>query len=206
MSKTLAYIRVSKDTQDINNQKVEILEYARTHDFSVDDYIEVEVSSQKSRKQRRIDEVLERVEEGDLLICAELTRLGRSVVEVVDLVNQLVEKKVRLIAIRNGLDINGHKMDMASKVIVYTFSMVGELERDFISLRTREALAAKKSEGKILGKPKGTIQKSIYDKDRERIKELLDLGLSVRKISKHLGYGQHMSLNTYINKRKLREN
>ena len=181
------------------------MEYARTHDFSVDDYIEVEVSSQKSRKQRRIDEVLERVGEGDLLICAELTRLGRSVVEVVDLVNQLVQKKVRLIAIRNGLDINGHEMDVASKVIVYTFSMVGELERDFISLRTREALTAKKAAGIRLGKPKGTIQKSIYDKDRERIKELLDLGLSVRKISKHLGYGQHMSLNTYVRKRKLRD-
>ena len=81
----------------------------------------------------------------------------------------------------------------------------GQLERDLISLRTKEALAAKKQQGVQLGKPKGTIQRSMYDKDLEPIKAWLKLGLSARKISEHLGYGTHISLNTYLKKRKIRE-
>ena len=89
--------------------------------------------------------------------------------------------------------------------MVTLFSLFAELERDLISLRTKEALAAKKSQGVKLGKPKGTIQKSKFDKDRGRIEELLGLGLSVRKIAKLLDYPNHIGLNTYINKRGLRE-
>ena len=92
---------------------------------------------------------------------------------------------------------------MNSKIILTLFSLFGELERDLISLRTKEALASKKREGQILGKPKGTIQKSKFDKDIERIKELLGYGLSMRKIATVLGYKNHISLNTYIKKRKL---
>jgi putative DNA-invertase from lambdoid prophage Rac len=94
---------------------------------------------------------------------------------------------------------------MNSKIIITLFSLFAELERDLISLRTKEALAAKRIQGVILGKPKGTIQKSKFDKDLERIKELLKLELSVRKIAKVLGYANHIALNTYINKRKIKE-
>ena len=80
-----------------------------------------------------------------------------------------------------------------------------KLERDLISLRTKEALASKKRQGQILGKPKGTIQKSKFDRDVDRIKELLNYGLSKRKIATVLGYTNHIALNTYINKRKLCE-
>ena len=83
--------------------------------------------------------------------------------------------------------------------------MFAELERDLVSLRTKEALASKKAQGVKLGKPKGTIQASKFDKDRDRIEELLGLGLSVRKIAKLLGYSNHVGLNTYVKKRKLRE-
>jgi DNA invertase Pin-like site-specific DNA recombinase len=79
------------------------------------------------------------------------------------------------------------------------------LERDLVSLRTKEALAAKKAQGVKLGKPKGTIQASKFDKDRERIEELLRLGMSVRKITKVMGYSNHIGLNTYIKRRKIRE-
>ncbi|WP_330959474.1 hypothetical protein [Xenorhabdus nematophila] len=89
-------------------------------------------------------------------------------------------------------------------MIVTLFSLFGELERDFISLRTKEALASKKAKGHTLGKPKGTIQKSQFDEDRDRIVELLSLGLSVRKIANLLSYKNHISLNTYINKRNLK--
>jgi DNA invertase Pin-like site-specific DNA recombinase len=85
------------------------------------------------------------------------------------------------------------------------FSLFAELERDLISLRTKEALSAKKAQGMALGKPKGTLQKSKFDKNVEKIKELLSYGLSARKIAKVLGYCSHIALNTYINKRKLRQ-
>ena len=94
---------------------------------------------------------------------------------------------------------------MNSKIVITLFSLFSELERDLISLRTKEALVAKRMQGITLGKPKGTIQKSKFDTDAERIKELLKLGLSVRKIAKLLGYSNHLALNTYINKRHLRE-
>ena len=94
---------------------------------------------------------------------------------------------------------------MTSKIVTTVFSLMAELERDFISLRTREALSEKRRQGILLGKPKGTIQKSKFDADIGRIMELLKLGLSVRKIAKILGYTNHLALNTYIKKRKLRE-
>ena len=201
--KTIAYIRASTDKQDVDNQKLEILEYARKHDLKVDDFIEVTISSRRTSKQRRIDEMMDKLEGSGILIATELSRLGRSTAEVIALVNQLLKQKVRVILTKQNLDITGH--DMASKIIVTLFSLFAELERDLISLRTKEALAAKKAKGVQLGKPKGTIQKSMYDKDLDKIKEWLKLGLSGRKISKNLGYGSYISLNTYLKKRKLRD-
>ena len=129
--------------------------------------------------------------------------MGRSTAEVIGLVNELLQRNVRVIVIKQNLDISQH--DMSSKIIVTLFSLFAELERDLVSMRTREALAAKKAQGVKLGKPKGTIQASKFDKDRERIEELLTLGLSVRKISKVLGYSNHVGLNTYVKKRKIKE-
>ncbi len=200
--KTIAYIRASTDKQDVDNQKLELLEYARRHDLKVDDFIEITISSRRASKQRRIDEMMEKLEGSGILIATELSRLGRSTAEVIALVNQLLKQKVRVILTKQNLDITGH--DMASKIIVTLFSLFAELERDLISLRTKEALAAKKAKGVQLGKPKGGIQKSMYDKDLEKIKEWLELGLSGRKISKNLGYGSYISLNTYLKKRNLR--
>jgi DNA invertase Pin-like site-specific DNA recombinase len=201
--KIIAYIRASTDKQDINNQRLEILEYARKHQLQVDDFLEITVSSRKSTKQRRIDELTEKLDAADTLIATELSRLGRSTAEVIGLINQLLEKEVRVILIKQGLDI--HKQDMASKIMITLFSLFAELERDLISMRTKEALAAKKAQGIRLGKPKGVIQSSMYDKDLDKIKEWLALGVSARKVSKNLGYGTYVSLNTYLKKRKIRE-
>lgn len=203
MSQTIAYLRASTDTQDLNNQKLEILEWARKKDLKIDEFVEVTISSRKTRKQRRIEEVLEMLADSDTLIVTELSRLGRSTAEVISLVNELVARNIRVIILKQNLDISQH--DMSSKIIIALFSLFAELERDLISLRTKEALAAKKQQGKTLGKPKGTIQKSQFDADLERIKDLLKLGLSVRKIAALLGYKNHLALNTYVNKRKLRE-
>jgi len=203
MGKIVAYLRASTDKQDLSHQKLEILEFARRQGLHVDEYLELTVSSRKTSKQRRIDELVQMLEETDTLIVTELSRLGRSTAEVIALVNALVERNIRLIAIKQNLDIS--RQDMNSKIIITLFSLFAELERDLISLRTREALAAKKAQGQPLGKPKGTLQKSKFDQDVPQIKELLGYGLSVRKIAKVLGYSSHIALNTYINKRGLRE-
>lgn len=201
MTKTIAYLRASTDKQDLNNQKLEILEFARQKDLKIDAFVEITVSSRKTSKQRRIDEVLERLGDSDTLVVTELSRLGRSTAEVIALINGLVARNIRVVILKQNLDIQ--RQDMNSKIIITLFSLFAELERDLISLRTREALAAKRLQGITLGKPKGTIQKSKFDKDAERITELLQLGLSVRKITKLLGYTNHIALNTYVNKRKL---
>ncbi len=203
MGKIIAYLRTSTDKQDLNNQKLEILEYAQQNNLVVDEFVEISVSSRKTSKQRRIDELLEKLANSDTLIVTELSRLGRSTSEVIALVNGLVERNVHVIIIKQNLDIFKH--DMSSKIIVTLFSLFAELERDLVSLRTKEALAAKRASGIKLGKPKGTLQASKFDKDRERIEELLALGLSIRKIAKHLGYSNHIGLNTYIKKRGIRD-
>jgi len=203
MSKTIAYLRASTDKQDLNSQKLEILEFARKKEVKIDEFVEITISSRKTSKQRRIDEVLQTLAESDTLVVTELSRLGRSTTEVIALINELVERNIRVIILKQNLDLNTH--DMNSKIVITLFSLFAELERDLISVRTREALAGKKRQGVKLGKPKGVIQKSKFDIDRERIQELLALGLSIRKIAKLLGYSNHLALNTYINKRKLRE-
>ena len=202
MSKTIAYIRTSTDKQDLNNQKLEIFEYARRNQLEVNDFIQMSISSRRTSKERRIDEMVAALDGADTLIVTELSRLGRSTAEVIGLVNDLIQKQVRVIAIKQNLDIKHH--DMTSKVMITLFSLFSELERDLISLRTKEALANKKAQGIQLGKPKGTIQKSKFDKYQERIKELLTLGLSVRKIANLLGFSNHIGLNTYVKKRNLR--
>ncbi len=202
MSQTIAYLRTSTDKQDLGNQKLEILEWARKKDLKIDEFVQITMSSRKTRKQRRIEEVLQMLADSDTLIVTELSRLGRSTAEVIALVNELVARNIRVIILKQNLDISQH--DMSSKIVITLFSLFAELERDLISLRTKEALAAKKQQGVLLGKPKGTIQKSKFDADLERIKDLLKLGLSVRKIASLLGYKNHLALNTYINKRKLR--
>ncbi|MFT4060149.1 MAG: recombinase family protein [Legionella sp.] len=203
MVKTIAYIRTSTDKQDLNNQKLEIFEFAKKNKLEVDDFIEMTISSRKTSKERRIDEMLSVLDDADTLIVTELSRLGRSTAEVIGLVNELIKKQVRVIAIKQNLDMKQH--DMTSKVMITLFSLFAELERDLISLRTKEALANKKAQGIQLGKPKGTVQKSKFDQDVVKIKELLALGLSVRKIAIFLGYTNHIGLNTYVSKRKLRD-
>jgi DNA invertase Pin-like site-specific DNA recombinase len=203
MGKIVAYLRASTDKQDLNHQKLELLEFARKKSLSIDEFIEITISSRKNSKQRRIDELLCMLDDGDILLVTELSRLGRSTAEVITIVNSLAKRNIRVIVLKQNLDIS--QQDINSKVTLTLFSLFSELERDLISLRTKEALASKKRQGQILGKPKGTIQKSKFDKHAEKIKELLDYGLSVRKISSVLEYTNHIALNTYINKRNLKK-
>jgi DNA invertase Pin-like site-specific DNA recombinase len=202
--KVLGYIRVSTERQDINNQRMEILdEYGRKHDLKIKDFIEIEISSHKDKKQRRIEELLEKLSAGDILIISELSRLGRSTAEVIDIVNELIRLGISLVAIKQNLQIKeGKKMDMQTKVIVTMFSLFAELERDIISERTRQALQAKKAGGKKLGKPKGTIQASRLDEKQDAIGEFLKHRVPKSAIARMLGTSRTNLVN-YIKTRNL---
>lgn len=204
MRKNVAYMRISTDKQDLNHQKLELLEFAHKNGLKIDEFIEVTLSSRKTPMKRKIEELMEKLNPHDTLIVTELSRLGRSTAEVISLVNVLVKRLIRVVIVKQNLDISSQ--DMNSKIVLTLLSLFSELERDLISSRTKEALACKKREGKILGKPKGTIQKSKFDASLDKIKELLSYGLSVRKIATALGYSNHIALNTYINKRNLKNN
>jgi len=201
--KTLAYLRVSTDKQDLRNQKLEILEYARDNGFKIDGFIEIEMSSQKTPAQRRIDEVLAALDRSDLLIVSELSRLGRSVGQVVALVDELVKSGIRLIAIKEGIKIDGKK-DMQTKVMVTMFSLFAELERDLISQRTKNGLQAARARGKVLGRPKGSLGKSKLDGKEKQIKEELKYGVAKAAIARKLGVSRTSMVN-FIKTRKLEE-
>ena len=184
--KTLAYLRVSGSAQDLKNQKFEILEYAQKNNLKVDEFIEVEISSRKDKDERRITELFGKLNGEDTLIVSELSRLGRSTVEVITMVNALIEMKVRFIAIKQNLVING-KNDLQTKVMITMFGLFSELERDLISNRTVEALKAKRASGVTLGRPKGKLGISKLDDKREHIQELLNHRVSKSAIARMLG-------------------
>lgn len=205
MSKILAYLRTSTDKQDLNNQKVEILEYARRKGLHIDDFIAISASSRRSKRARRIDELRQKLVAGDQLVVTELSRLGRSTGEVIDLIDQLLAADIRIIVLKERLQLDKEQDDIQSLTMITLLSLFAQMERMMISRRTKEALAARKAQGVQLGKPKGTIQESVYDQDRDRIVDLLQMGVSVRKISTlHLRYGSPSSLNYYIQTRHLR--
>lgn len=204
MSQIIAYIRASTLVQNVNHQRHEILEFANRQAWHVDDFIEVNRSSRHTSRQRRIEELLHRLQPGDTLLVTELSRLGRSTGEVILLINQLLDHGITVVIIKQNLHIGQGLQDVTAKVMITLLALFAEIERDFISLRTKEALAAKKAQGVLLGKPKGTIQASMYDKDRDRIEELLLLGVPQKHIvERHLKYGTPKSLSYYIRTRGL---
>jgi DNA invertase Pin-like site-specific DNA recombinase len=199
MAKTIGYIRVSTDQQDLQNQQHSILNYANKNALGKVEFIEVKMSSRKKDEDRKIDELFETLQAGDHLIVSELSRIGRSVVNVVTIVNQLIALGVNLHILKEQLFIKPNEQNPFTDFQINIFSAFAQLERDLISKRTKEALQARKAKGIKLGKPVGTIQGSIYDKDKEKIKELHSLGVTLTNISKkHLGYGTIKSLSEYV--------
>lgn len=190
---TWAYLRVSTDKQDEENQRLAIQEYCDKERMEVEEWLAVTMSSRKSTKDRRIDELLSRLRRGDYLIVSELSRIGRSVGEVVQTVDRLVKKGINFLAIKQGIRING-KQDMQTKTIITMFSLMAEIERDLISERTKQGLAVAKirlaKEGKKLGNPSlknmNDTNKAQARKFAENLRPVLqglvDQGLSQRKI------------------------
>lgn len=207
----VGYIRVSTDTQVTSNQKNEILNYAHELHVKVDKFIDVTMSSRKNMRDRLIDDLFTSLSLGDMLIISELSRLGRSTQEVLQTIEKLMSIGVELHIIKQKMIINpNNKNDFVSKAMITLMSLFSELERDLISQRTTEALKARKAQGVVLGKPKGTTQKSKYDAHVDRIVELHTLGLSLNKIvSNHLepvmgkGNCSVASLSVYLKRRGL---
>src|SRR5512135_179541 len=140
--KTVAYLRISTGSQDLANQKLAILDYSRQKRFAIDCFVEAQASSRKGRDQRRIDELLGTLTAGDRLVVSELSRLGRSLSQVIQIVDELVKRKVRFIAIKEAIRFEG-KQDMQTKVMVALFA---EVERELISERTKEGLASARAQ------------------------------------------------------------
>ena len=166
--------------------------------------MEVTVSSRKSAKERKIDILLEQLREGDTLIVSELSRMGRSVGEIITIVDTLIKKQVRFMAVKEGIRLNGSQSyeDIQTKVMITLFGLFSEIERKLISMRTREALAAAKAAGKKLGRPKGVLGKSRLDSRKEEIMQLLALGVPKTAIAKITGVDR-ATLYHFIKSREL---
>jgi DNA invertase Pin-like site-specific DNA recombinase len=178
----IAYLRISTREQDLNSQKLELHEYARRNDIKINEFVEIEISSRKSIQARKIDELLENLQAGDLLLVSELSRLGRSVSQIIRIVDNLIKKQVRLVAVRESIKING-KQDIQTKTMITMFGLFAEIERDLISERTKQGLQAARAKGKILGRPKGP-GKSRLDDFKPEIEALLKNGSSKTFIAK----------------------
>ncbi|TNB57173.1 recombinase family protein [Campylobacter helveticus] len=200
----LAYARVSTDKQDNISQEKLIKDYCKAYNLKLDNYISVEMSSRKSLEKRRINDLYELLKAGDTLITAELSRLGRDMFETITLINNLINKGVKVLFIRQPeLSLISKS---ATKLLLSFYAYMAEYEREMISERTKAGLRVAKSKGKILGRPKGTL-KSVYDKDIEKIKVLLDKKLSIASIWKLLYSDSgrtYDGLLWFIKKRKLK--
>lgn len=199
--KNIGYLRVSTDKQDLNNQKLAILEYARKKGIEIHDFKKMKISSKRSIKDRKLNELIDELKEGDTLLVCELSRVGRSLVQIINIVNSLIEKKVKFISIKEDININGVQ-NIYSKVTVGLFGLFAEIERDLISERTKQGLLSAKLKGKLIGRPKGSISKSKLDGKEGEIKEFLDKDISKTSIAKLLGVSRTCLYN-FIKTRKL---
>ena len=198
---TVAYLRVSTGDQDLANQKLAILEYARSKRFTVDRFIQVQLSSRRRKQKEHVLNAIEDMEKGDRFIVSELSRLGRSLGQIIQIVDTLVKKGVRLVAIKESIRFDG-RQTMQTKVMVALFGLFAEIERDLISERTKEGLAAAKAHGKLLGRPKGTTGKSKLDGKEKEICMLLGKKVSKASIAKIIGVSPS-TLHYFIKTRKL---
>jgi DNA invertase Pin-like site-specific DNA recombinase len=177
---TIGYIRVSTDEQDLLQQEHLLLRYAQQHDIRIDEFIRVEISSRKSLQERRITELLSALSQEDTLIVAELSRLGRNMFQTLNLISHLNDLGVKLIFVRQPeLSTTGDH----AKLLLAIYSYFAEAEQKFISMRTKQGMASARSQGKHVGRPKGSRNKQrILDPYREQIQNYLSLRIPLRRI------------------------
>lgn len=178
------YIRVSSNKQTVENQRFEILQFCRKEGICIDGWIEETISGTKTYRKRLLGHLLRKVGSGDIIICSELSRLGRSLFMVMEILNICMDKDCRIWTIKEGYRLGD---DIPSKVLAFAFGLSAEIERNLISQRTKEALARKRSEGVILGRPKGSVNAAdklkLYHK-KSQIERLLSTGISYSKIAR----------------------
>lgn len=178
------YIRVSSDKQTVENQRFEINKFCEKQNIVINDWIEETISGTKNYSKRQLGILLKKVHKGDTIICSELSRLGRNLFMIMEILNICMTKECKVWTIKDNYRLGE---DIQSKVLAFAFGLSAEIERNLISQRTKEALARKKAEGVILGRPVG--RKTDEEKyklfpKRTLIMELLRSGVSQRKIAK----------------------
>jgi DNA invertase Pin-like site-specific DNA recombinase len=183
MPRTIAYLRVSTADQNTEKNKHDILSFANNRDFGQVEFIEERVSGKKSWKERRIKRIVDDLGNDDRLIVPELSRLGRSMLEIMEMLSIAKDKGINIYAIKGNWELNG---SIQSKVIAMAFAMAAEIERDLISSRTKEALRARKAAGVKLGRPKGP-GKSKLDPYKEEIIALLKTGSTKAYLARKYG-------------------
>ena len=179
------YIRVSSDKQTVENQRFEINNFCIKESIHIDGWIEETISGTKNYNKRQLGKLLKRVQKDDLIICAELSRLGRSLFMIMEILNICMNKECRVWTIKDSYRLGD---DIQSKVLAFAFGLSAEIERNLISQRTKEALARKKADGVILGRPKGKspIPNQKCEKNREWIREMISRGMPKSNIAKNL--------------------
>lgn len=177
------YIRVSTTQQDTEKQRFELFNLAYSKSFKIDVFIEETVSGSKPYTDRLLGNLINKLDKDDILLITELSRFGRSLLEIMEIMSKLLEKDVKVFVAKGNMEIG---KNIQSKVLAFAFGLAAEIERELISSRTKEALAKLKSEGKQLGRPKGSISKSKLDGREKEIDYYLSKDISIKSICKLL--------------------
>lgn len=196
---TYGYIRVSTDKQTIENQRFEINNFCNNKAMVVDGWIEDEaVSGTKDYKKRNLGKLLKKAKKGDIIICSELSRLGRNLFMIMEILNYCMEREIKIYTIKDNYRLGD---DIQSKVLAFAFGLSAEIERNLISQRTKEALARKRAEGTTLGRPVGrkSTKMKLTGKEKE-IHSYLGRGLSYSAIAKLVGV-HRLTVSSYIKNR-----
>lgn len=199
---TYAYIRVSTEMQCHSNQKHEILAYCRKKGMVIDRWVSESVSGTVPVEKRLLGRTIGKMKKGDLLICTELSRLGRNMLMIMGVLNKCSQKGISIQTIKDNFTLSDN---INSRIIAFAFALAAEIERNLISQRTKEALAVKKLEGVRLGRPPGSSKKrDIFIKEYCKIAELLKEGGSMSEIAPK--YGIHRNtMRKYLNEIKKNE-
>lgn len=179
------YIRVSTDQQSTSNQKFEINRYAASHNIQIDRWVEETISSRKPLNKRKLGSLLAELKDGDILISTEISRLGRSLLEVMGILQHCLAQNCQIWTLKEHYKLGS---DIASKVLAFAFGLSAEIERQLISERTKMSLDKLKSQGKHLGRPFGAKSKSLkLSKNTKKVKDLMAKGLPKAQIARLLG-------------------
>lgn len=180
-----AYIRVSTEMQTYASQEFEIRKYCETHGIKVDRWVSESVSGTKSLDKRTLGHLIKKMKKDDMLICTEISRLGRNMLMIMSILNICSEKGVSIHSIKDNFDLSDN---INSKIIAFAFALAAEIERILISERTREALALKKESGMRLGRPPGSSKKKLTVlKEWDKIVEMMESGVPASLIARKYG-------------------